>query len=936
MLRRLLPLAGFLAICTPAFAASVTVDGRRFSVPDGFEVVRIATTNQVLRPVNACLDDRGRLYVTDSSGSSQPPAEQAKDPKWRVIRLEDRDGDGVYETSQVFADRLPMLQGILWHEGVVYIGGTPAIWKLIDQDGDGRAEQRVEWWNVGRPSTHCGNEVHGPYAGPDGFIYWTKGAFEPIAWTNGVAGTAHLDRGAHIFRARPDGSQMDSIMTGGMDNPVEVAFTPDGECLFTSTFIDFTQPGFRDGIAHAIYGGVYGKENSNVEERAVTRTGPDLLHPFVELGAAAPSGLCRYTGSEFGPDHRDNFFASLFNMHKITRHQVSRKGATFEARTTDFLVAEDVDFHPTDVLEDVDGSLIVVDTGGWYKLCCPTSQLWKPDVLGVLYRVKRAGTSGARLARLNRPAASKPLTPTVAKADVAHWQQRVVAAHGEPFALHAVIEALIRLGDPKEMRAALAASELSVQRAALIALAERAGSDLQPAEVTPFLVSADAELRRAADWIIRRRGGEWGPALASWAQEKLPGWMKEGRQAQVKTLFSILLRDSAGQGILADASGQIEYPLPMRGLCLEAMAGANLKETPTVWLKRVGNLLSEATTASDLSSNPAWRGAVSAALRLLRQSKAAGDDTGAHAAAGRLAANPKAPLDLRLEALASRPTRSVFTSAEFEMIRNHLLPEVPPGLRATSVRALTRAALSPEQTGSLTALLRDVGPLEINALLGCFDGVADAEVGNKLVASLRSAKARNALRPEQVKPAFAKFPPETQQAAAELLAEVLPDSRSQVKRIDALLAEMKSLQGDVRRGQAVFNSTKTACVQCHRIGYAGGEVGPNLTRIGEVRSERDLLEAVVYPSASFVRSYEPIAVTTQSGDTVTGIVKDESDAAFTLVVGPGVEQRLARSDVRDQKPGTVSVMPAGLDEQLSRQELLDLVTFLKNTHWGAK
>ena len=63
----------------------------------------------------------------------------------------------------------------------------------------------------------------------------------------------------------------------------------------------------------------------------------------------------------------------------------------FRTRDSDFLVSDNTDFHPTDVLEDADGSLLVVDTGGWYKICCPTSQLWKPDVLGAIYRVRRKG-----------------------------------------------------------------------------------------------------------------------------------------------------------------------------------------------------------------------------------------------------------------------------------------------------------------------------------------------------------------------------------------------------------------------------------------------------------------------------------------------------------------------------------------------------------------
>ena len=93
----------------------------------------------------------------------------------------------------------------------------------------------------------------------------------------------------------------------------------------------------------------------------------------------------------FGDDYRDNFFAAMFNLHKVTRHVLEPSGATFKTRDIDFLVSNNRDFHPTDVLEDADGSLLVIDTGAWYKLCCPTSQLAKPEVLGAIYRVRRTG-----------------------------------------------------------------------------------------------------------------------------------------------------------------------------------------------------------------------------------------------------------------------------------------------------------------------------------------------------------------------------------------------------------------------------------------------------------------------------------------------------------------------------------------------------------------
>ena len=114
---------------------------------------------------------------------------------------------------------------------------------------------------------------------------------------------------------------------------------------------------------------------------------PVLLH----MGPAAPCGLTRYESDAFGKAYQDNLFACYFNLHKVSRHVLTPQGATFTTKDEDFVSSPDLDFHPTDVLEDADGSLLVVDTGGWYKLCCPTSQLHKPDVLGAIYRVRRKG-----------------------------------------------------------------------------------------------------------------------------------------------------------------------------------------------------------------------------------------------------------------------------------------------------------------------------------------------------------------------------------------------------------------------------------------------------------------------------------------------------------------------------------------------------------------
>ena len=204
-------LAATVALATPLQAAQVKLAGQTFTLPDGFDIQLVADTNVLLRPVSASFDDQGRLYVTDSSGSNEKPAEQLKNPTHRVLRLEDTDGDGKFDKSVVFADKVMFPQGCLWHGGSVYVAGPPSIWKFTDTDGDGVADKREEWFKGGT-LTGCANDIHGPYLGPDGYIYWTKGAFDEQTHTLGN-GRVLKDRAAHIYRARPDGS--DSPVTTG-------------------------------------------------------------------------------------------------------------------------------------------------------------------------------------------------------------------------------------------------------------------------------------------------------------------------------------------------------------------------------------------------------------------------------------------------------------------------------------------------------------------------------------------------------------------------------------------------------------------------------------------------------------------------------------------------------------------------------------------------
>jgi putative heme-binding domain-containing protein len=228
---------------------------------------------------------------------------------------------------------------------------------------------------------------------------------------------------------------------------------------------------------------------------------------------------------------------------------------------------------------------------------------------------------------------------------------------------------------------------------------------------------------------------------------------------------------------------------------------------------------------------------------------------------------------------------------------------------------------------TLADIVQSAGPLEIGKLLPPFDRASDEQVGLRLIDALEHARSRASVRPDMIRPRLAKYPESVQRRGEVLVASIDTNATKQAQHLEQLLPTVAG--GDVRRGQNVFNGSKAACASCHAIGYMGGRIGPDLTRIGQIRSERDLLEAILFPNASFARGYEPVSVTTSSGEVVGGVLRADLPAEVVLGTAAGEEVRIARQRVTDVQPGTISLMPGGIADQLSRQELADLVAFLK-------
>src|SRR5438067_7375223 len=111
-------------------------------VPPGFKVELAAGADLSTYPMMGTFDDRGRLFIAESSGNTLNDQQMKDRPDYKIRLLEDRNGDGVFDHSQVFADKLTLPAGAVWYRNALYVAAPPDLLRLEDTDGDGIADKR--------------------------------------------------------------------------------------------------------------------------------------------------------------------------------------------------------------------------------------------------------------------------------------------------------------------------------------------------------------------------------------------------------------------------------------------------------------------------------------------------------------------------------------------------------------------------------------------------------------------------------------------------------------------------------------------------------------------------------------------------------------------------------------------------------------------------
>jgi putative heme-binding domain-containing protein len=142
------------------------------------------------------------------------------------------------------------------------------------------------------------------------------------------------------------------------------------------------------------------------------------------------------------------------------------------------------------------------------------------------------------------------------------------------------------------------------------------------------------------------------------------------------------------------------------------------------------------------------------------------------------------------------------------------------------------------------------------------------------------------------------------------------------------VAELLRLKGDAARGAEIYRRETAGCIKCHPVRGEGRDVGPALSEIGSKLPKEALLEAILDPSSGISFGFEAWQVELKSGDEAYGLKASETPEEIAIKDINGIVTRYKKSDVVRMNQSKTSIMPAGLQQSMTTQELVDLIDYL--------
>lgn len=945
-----------------------------FRIVKGFRVELVACEPDVIDPVAMAFDEDGRMYVAEMRGYPNAGVATGDITSGKIRRLEDRDGDGFYETSTIYAEGLRFPASAMPWKGGILVADVPNLFYFEDTDGDGKADRkRVLYTGFDLSNSEqllnalqwgLDNWVYGNAAGGGGTIRSPEKPDMPPVQLRGRSIRFHPEQAGSLQPTSGGGQyglaadEWERWFVNTNNQHLRHVVLPDHylqrnpALAVSAVTLDIPDHGAACKV-HRI-SAFEGWRVERTRRRAAGEGGYDPRNfPSTELvpGGYITSGCSPvvYTANLFPPEYRGNTFMCDPANNLIHRDILIPNGATFIAKRGDadceFLASTDNWFRPVSLTLGPDGALYVCD---FYREVIETPLSLPDDIKkkvnlesrgrGRIWRIVPEGTKPAR-----KPALSKATTAELVKHldDPNSWwrltAQRLLVERQDRKAVAPLQDLTQNATTPQGRAHAL--WTLDGLKALEDYVVERALEDPQPG------------VREQALRLAEGRALSRAVAARTWdsdARVRFQAALTLGEASiHVKTDFlariarrdaddpwtQIAILSSAYQGAaeLLDELARGKDPSPgLQQLMtrLAAIVGTKAedrslrrtldlltpsKEGPAAWQVAILRGLGQGLRNSQRSLPRFWdappaglQTEVEKTRRFFEQAASAARNEKA-GTADRLAA---------IDLLSFGPYKVAGPA-----LADLLTPQASSDLQLAAVRSLSQhdhASVADALLAPWSSLSPTVRREVIEALF--------ARTGR--LARLLDALEKQQVLSIQLEPFRLQQLRKHSDAALRKRAEKLLAGQATADRqkvIDAYRPTLDS-KADAARGKAVFKKT---CSTCHRLEDVGIEVGPDLLSALRNKSAEQLLIDILDPSREVDPRYINYVVTTKAGRSYSGMIAAETASSITLRRAEKAEDIILRSQIDVLEATAKSVMPEGLEMQLGKQDVADVIAYLQ-------
>lgn len=949
---------------------------KAFHLQGGFSMELVAAEPLTVDPVDVAYDEFGRAYVVEMRGYPLPekPDQTRPDPISQVRLLVDDDNDGRFDRSTVFVDKLDWPTSVCCWKGGVLILDAPDVWYARDTDGDGIAdEQRKVLTGFKKENVQAlanslkwglDHRIHGAASGNGGTLTVLDNPKQPAVSVtrrdfifDPVAETVEAASGGARFGASFD--DWGNRFLCNIRNPIQHVplplapllrnpLLPIPSLLHDAAESGETLPVFRISPVEAWR-----------EYRARRWVQERVNYPRSELVGAgfftSSSGVTVYRGDQYPADLYGNVFVADVAANIVHRERLIPDGVTFRAVRTEaeaeFLASTDNWFRPVNFVNAPDGTLHVVDM---YRL--NIEHPWSiPDDIRAKMDLT-AGDDRGRLWRLVPPGYRRAATPRLGDFDSAalvaelasrnSWRREtahrllherqdasIVPAlralrdrSDEPLARLHVLWTLVGLGQATWDDVSIAARDPQggVRENALVVLDRLFSNDPRTTELAIKLSRDEAPRVRlqAAFALGNAETPEATAALADLARrDSGDPWMRLALASTPPGRAEPLVRAYAATPTFADPAGGATLLRDLSRIVGQSDSAASpldlIPSTPlplefefALWSGWMEGLQKNRNRAKSfdwtgLRASPNWKSLEKRARRVLE--------------------DPVAPLASRLQAvplLQQNPLDSVA-----EVFVELLTPRAPRELQLAAGRAIA-AYGTPEAGRILIDRYRTLSPV---VRMEVVDQLASRPAWQPLLFDSIDA---GTVRATDVPPARRALLLRATDPSLKARAEALFGAAAVSGRQSVLDSHARTLElpSDPGRGLAVV---RRECAQCHKSRDVGYEVGPPLASVRN-RSPQELLVHILDPNREVGPNFVDHVALLKDGRSLTGLLVSETETQIVLLRPQGLREEVARVDVEELVSTGKSLMPEGLEQKLTPQELADVIDYLLHPDAVAK